>query len=210
MWDFEIGRTLGIVIRTWPFVILRIVVYFGITVAYIVSTGAGAGIGYGVGHVCGEDGPFTFAMWGGIFGFGLVSVLFYWLREYILYLVKAGHIAVMVHLIDGRDVPGGQSQIGYAQAVVRERFVEANVLFVLDQLIKGVVRVITGLIGGVAAFLPIPGLHGLVKFVNAVIRMSLIYVDEIILAYNIRRESTAPSRPGGRAWCSTRRTPGPC
>ena len=131
MWDFDIGRTLGIVIRTWPFVILRMSVYFSITVAYIVSTGAGAGIGYGVGHVWGEDGPFTFAMWGGIAGFGLVSMLFYWLREYILYLVKAGHIAVMVHLIDGADVPGGQSQIAYAHGVVRERFVEANVLFVL-------------------------------------------------------------------------------
>ena len=141
-------------------------------------------------------GPFTFAMWGGIFGFGLVSVLFYWLREYILYLVKAGHIAVMVRLIDGHDVPGGPGQIGRAQAIVRERFVEANVLFVLDQLIKGVVRVITGLIGGVVAFLPIPGLHGLAKFVSAVIRMSVTYVDEIILAYNIRRESTAPFETG--------------
>ena len=196
MWDFEIGRTFGIVIRTWPFVILRMSVYFSITVAYIVSTGAGAGIGYGVGHVWGEDGPFTFAMWGGIAGFGLVSMLFYWLREYILYLVKAGHIAVMVHLIDGVDVPGGQSQIAYAHGVVRERFVEANVLFVLDQLIKGVVRVITGLVGGVAAFLPIPGLQGVVKFVNAVIRMSLTYVDEIVLAYNIRRQSTAPFETG--------------
>ena len=196
MWDFEIGRTLGIVIRTWPFVILRMSVYFSITVAYIVSTGAGAGIGYGVGHVWGEDGPFTFAMWGGIAGFGLVSMLFYWLREYILYLVKAGHIAVMVHLIDGADVPRGQSQIAYAHGVVRERFVEANVLFVLDQLIKGVVRVITGLVGGAAAFLPIPGLQSVVKFVNAVIRMSLTYVDEIVLAYNIRRQSTAPFETG--------------
>ena len=196
MWDFDIGRTLGIVIRTWPFVILRMSVYFSITVAYIVSTGAGAGIGYGVGHVWGGDGPFTFAMWGGIAGFGLVSMLFYWLREYILYLVKAGHIAVMVHLIDGADVPGGQTQIAYAHGVVRERFVEANVLFVLDQLIKGVVRVITGLVGGVAAFLPIPGLQGVVKFVNAVIRMSLTYVDEIVLAYNIRRQSTAPFETG--------------
>ena len=26
MWDFEIGRTLGIVLRTWPFVLLRIVI----------------------------------------------------------------------------------------------------------------------------------------------------------------------------------------
>jgi hypothetical protein len=196
MWDFEIGRTLGIVIRTWPFVILRVAVYFGITVAYIVSTGAGAGIGYGVGHIWGEDGPFTFAMWGGIFGFGLVSMFFYWLREYILYLVKAGHIAVMVQLIDGVDVPGGQSQIGYAQGVVRERFAEANVLFLLDQLVKGVLRVITGMIGGLAAFLPIPGLQGLVKFANAVIRMSLTYVDEIILGYNIRVRSTAPFETG--------------
>src|SRR5690606_17757633 len=196
MWDFEIGRTLGIVIRTWPFVILRVIVYFGITVAYILATGTGAGVGYGVGHVAGEGGPTSFAVWGGIFGFGLVSMLLYWLREYILYMVKAGHIAVMVQLIDGDDVPAGQSQIGYAQGIVRERFAEANVLFVLDQLIKGVVRVITGLIGGFTALLPIPGLSSVAKFVNAVVRMSLTYVDEIILGYNIRRKSTAPFETG--------------
>ncbi len=192
MWDFEIGRTLGIVACTWPFVLLRIIVYFGITLAYIISTGAGAGVGYGFGHVLGDGGPLSLALWGGIFGFGLVSLLLFWLREYILYIVKAGHIAVMVRLIDGQDVPGGQSQIGYAQAIVRERFIEANVLFVLDQLIKGVVKIITGLIGGFAAFVPIPGLGGIAKFVNSVIRMSLTYVDEIILGYNIRRQSGAP------------------
>ena len=43
--------------------------------------------------------------------------------------------------------------------VVTERFAEANVLFVLDQLIKGAIGAITGLIGGIAAFLPIPGLQ---------------------------------------------------
>ena len=90
-------------------------------------------------------------------GFGLVSLVLYWMREYILYMVKAGHIAVMVHLIDGRDVPDGQGQIAYARQVVTERFAEANMLFVLDQLIKGAIGAITGLIGGIAAFLPIPG-----------------------------------------------------
>ena len=89
-------------------------------------------------------------------------------------------------------MPGGQGQIAYAQAVVTERFTEANLLFVLDQLIKGVIGAITGLIGGIAAFLPIPGLQGLVGFINAVIRMSLTYVDEIILGYNIRTGSDAP------------------
>lgn len=193
MWDFEIGKTLAIVIRTWPFVLFRLVVYFGITIAYIAATGTGAGVGYGTGHIFGgPEGPVAFAFWGGIAGFVLVSIVLYWIREYILYIVKAGHIAVMVHLIEGRAVPGGQGQIAYARQVVTERFAEANLLFVLDQLIKGVIGAITGLIGGFALLLPIPGLAGLAKFANTVIRMALTYVDEIILAYNIRQASTTP------------------
>src|SRR5690606_2728781 len=154
--------------RTWPFIVFRLIVYFGITVAYVVATGAGAGIGYGVGNI--SDDPGGFALWGGIAGFGLVSAIVSWIREYIFYVVKAGHIAVMVHLIDGREVPDGQGQIEYAKTVVKARFAEANVLFVVDQLLKGVIRVITGLIGGVANFLPIPGLQTIAGFVNTVVR----------------------------------------
>lgn len=69
----------------------------------------------------------------------------------------------MVHLIDGRSVPDGKDQITYAREVVTARFAEANVLFVVDQLIKGVVRVLTGLIGGVASFLPLPGIQALAR-----------------------------------------------
>ncbi|MER9401311.1 hypothetical protein NKI46_24680 [Mesorhizobium sp. M0615] len=193
MWDFEIGRSVSIMIRTWPFIALRTIVYFGITLAYIVATGSGASVGYGVGHISTDpDGPLSFALWGGIVGIGIVSIALYWIREYILYVVKAGHIAVMVHLIDGRDVPNGQDQIAYAKDVVKERFAEANILFVVDQLVKGAIRAITGLIGGIAAFLPIPGLGGLVAFINTVIRLSLTYVDEIILGYNIRINSSSP------------------
>lgn len=193
MWDFNIGSTIGIVVRTWPFVLFRIIVYIGITVAYIFATGAGAKIGYGAGHILdNRDGPLSVALWGGILGFGFVSMILYWLREYMLYIVKAGHIAVMVHLIEGREIPGGQGQIAYGRRIVTERFAEANVLFVLDQLIKGVLKAITGLIGGIAAFIPIPGVSGLINFFNAVIRMSVTYVDEIILGYNIRVNSTTP------------------
>jgi len=192
MWDFEIGRTLGIMFRTLPFIVLRLIVYFGITAAYVVATGACAGIGYGVGNILADGGPEAMAFWGGIVGFGLVSLALYWMREYILYVVKAGHIAVMVQLIDGRDVPGGQGQIAYARQVVTQRFAEANMLFVMDQLVKGAIGAITGLIGGIAAFLPIPGLQGIASFINTVIRMSLTYVDEIILGYNISLNSQNP------------------
>lgn len=196
LWDFSIGRALGAVLRTWPFVLFRMVVYFTITLAYIVVTGTGAGVGYGVGHVIPDGGPESLAVWGGIAGFVVTGVVVYWIREYILYVVKAGHIAVLVHLLDGRPIPGGQGQIAYARSVVTARFAEANVLFVLDQLVKGILRAITGLLSGFAAVLPIPGLQGLVQFVNSVVRMSVTYVDEIILGHIIRTDSKSPFETG--------------
>ncbi|UDF30520.1 UNVERIFIED_ORG: hypothetical protein LHK14_04080 [Roseateles sp. XES5] len=187
MWDFSIGRTIGILARTMPFILLRMVIYFVITLAFILATGAGAGIGYGVGSL--SDSPESFAVWGGIFGMGFVGVAVYWAREWLLYMVKAAHIAVIVKLIDGEALPDGKGQVAYGREVVAARFGEANVLFALDQLIKGVIAAITGLIGGIAAFLPIPGLDGIARFANTVIRLSLTYVDEIVLGYNIRTGS---------------------
>ena len=118
MWDFDIGRTLGIMFRTWPFIALRLIVYFGITVAYVLQRGpapvsATASATYSP-RAARRDWPSGAASSGS----RLVSLALYWLREYILYVVKAGHIAVMVHLIDGKDVPGGQGQIDYARQVV--------------------------------------------------------------------------------------------
>ena len=190
MWDFSVGTSLSIMSRTMPFILFRMAVYFGITLAYIMATGAGAGIGYGIGNI--TDDPASYSVWGGLAGFGLMSAFVYWVREYILYMVKAGHIAVMVKMIDGESLPSGQGQIGYAQAVVKDRFGEANVLFVLDQLIKGAIAAITGLISGITSFIPIPGLSQLAGIVNGIIRMSLTYVDELILAYNIRIDSDNP------------------
>lgn len=187
MWDFSIGRTIGILARTMPFILLRMVIYFFITLAFILATGAGAGIGYGIGSL--SDSPESFAVWGGIFGMGFVGVAVYWAREWLLYMVKAAHIAVIVKLIDGEALPDGKGQVAYGREVVAARFGEANVLFALDQLIKGVIAAITGLIGGIAAFLPIPGLDGIARFANTVIRLSLTYVDEIVLGYNIRTGS---------------------
>ncbi|MEI9419220.1 hypothetical protein [Mesorhizobium sp. Cs1321R2N1] len=190
MWDFSVARSGAIMLRTWPFILFRMIVYFAMTLAYIAATGAGASIGWGVGHIFADGGPEGTAFCGGILGFALVSIAVYWIREYVLYVLKASHIAVMVHLLDGRDVPGGQTQIAYAKAVVTQRFAEANILFVVDQLVKGAIRAVTSLLGGIAAFLP--RLDGLVRFANTVIRISLTYVDEIILGYNIRMDSSSP------------------
>lgn len=197
MWDFSFRRAIGLLWQTLPFVLLRMAVYFGAALAYVLITGTGAGIGWGIGAL-GDDGFRASAtFFGGVTGFGVVMLVMYWLREYILYMVKAGHIAVMVELIDNKPMPAGRSQIGHAQANVRERFGEASVLFAIDQIIKGVLRAITGLIRGVFTLLPIPGIRQLITILRAFLRVAVGFIDEVILAYGMRTRATDP-------WASAR------
>ncbi len=193
MWDFSFGKAVGMVMRTLPFVVLRLVVFIGIGIAYMAAVGAGAAVGFGFGHFAGgTEGPEGGAFWGGLIGFGLVSMALYLAREYILYLVKAAHIAVLVELYDGREVPAGQSQIGFGAAFVKTHFAASSVLFGVDQLIKGVLRAFFRTINFFTAFLPIPALQSLIRLAESIVRTSLTYVDEIILAYLIRTRTDNP------------------
>ena len=192
MWDFSVSRALGMMGRTLPFIVFRILVYFGIAIAFVLTTGVGVGVGWGIGAFGGGDFQIGAMGWGGVIGFALTAGAIFFLREYILYLVKAAHIAVLVELIDGRGIPGGQSQIAYGADIVRQRFAEANVLFAVDMLIKGVLGAVLGLIQGIASFLPIPGLQNVVGILRAFLRVAVGLLDEVILGYLIRTGATNP------------------
>jgi hypothetical protein len=189
MWDFSIAKALGLMFRTAPFILFRIIVYFAITAALVIVTGTGAGIGYGVGLFGDEDFQATSTFWGGFAGFGLTAGVIFFLRDYVLYVVKAGHIAVMVEYLDGKPVPGGQGQIAYARTIVAERFGQASALFALDRLIKGVIGIVTGLVEGLMSILPVPGLDRIMGAVRAYLRLAVGLVDEVILAHAIRTRS---------------------
>jgi len=189
--DFKLGQVIGLMAKTMPFLVFRFLIYFAITLTYVLITGVGAGIGWGVGRIATED-PAGFSLWGGIFGFGLVSVVAYFLREYLLYMVKAGHIAVLVELMEGKELPQGRGQIDHAQKIVRERFTESSVLFGVDQIIKAVLKAFNRVFFSIANFIPIPGLQAIAGFLNTIVTLSLTYLDEVILAYNIKTRSDNP------------------
>ena len=192
MWDFSVGAALGLMRRTAPFVVFRVIVYFAISATLVIVTGTGAGIGYGVGAFGDGDFQSQSTAWGAFGGFGLTVGVIFFLRDYLLYIVKAGHIAVMVALMRGGEIPGGRGQIDYARAMVTERFGTASALFGLDQLIKGVVGAITGLIGGLLSILPIPGLDRIMGVVRAYLRMAVGLIDEVILAHLIDKRHDNP------------------
>ncbi|MCF6327182.1 MAG: hypothetical protein L3J21_07815 [Devosiaceae bacterium] len=192
MWDFRLMQAIGLMMKTLPFIILRLMIYFGITLAFIVITGTGSGIGWGVGVFGDSDFQATSSLIGGGLGFALTAGLVFLAREYILYMVKAAHIAVLVELLDGNEMPQGRSQISHGQKVVAERFAEANVLFALDRIIQGVLRAITGLAQGIASIIPIPGLQQLVGIFRAFLNIAVGFIDEVILAYGIRTRAQNP------------------
>lgn len=197
MWDFRVGQAFGLMLQTAPFILLRMAIYFGITLAFILVTGTGAGIGWGVGAFGDGDFQGGATFWGGLIGFGLTAGVIFFLREYVLYMVKAAHIAVVVELLEGKQMPEGRSQIEHGQAVIKQRFAEASVLFAIDQVVKGVLRTVTRVARGVAMILPIPGLQQIMGLVRAFLNISVGFIDEVILAYGIRTKAENP-------WASAR------
>lgn len=196
-WDFSLGASLAAMQRTAPFILMRMAVYFGIALLYVFATGGGGGLGYAFTSF--GDGEGAGAFYGAVFGFAGASGFLYWAREYILYVVKAGHIAVLTKHYDQEAFPDGKGQLAFAKDVVKDRFVETNILFGVDQLVKGVLKVITGTLNTVANILPIPGLDNLTKIVGSIVKMSLTYVDEIILAHLIRVDADNPWQESQRA-----------
>ena len=183
--------------RTAPFVMFRAIVYFSITAALVAATGTGAGVGWGVGAFGDEDFRASSIFYGGVLGFGVTAGIIFFLRDYILYIVKAGHIAVMVELMQGGTIPGGRGQIDYAREIVTARFGQASALFALDRLIKGVIAAVTGLVQGLLTILPIPGVEQAMGALRAYLRLAVGLVDEVILAHAIKTKSDNP-------WASAR------
>lgn len=190
MWDFSISRSIGLMARTLPFILFRLAVYLGVALGYVLVAGTGAGIGYGIGSFGDADARAGAALMGGGIGFALFGAVVYGLREYLLYLVKAGHIAVMVEILAGRPMPEGRSQIGHAQAAVRARFAQASTLFAVDQVVKAVLRAITGLARGILSILP--GLDRLTGVVQAFVNVAVGLIDEVIIAHAFATRATNP------------------
>jgi hypothetical protein len=191
--NFSLSRAMGAIMRTLPFVLLRLIVYAGMALAVVFAVAVGGGIGYGIGRMAhGRSAAGHGALWGSMAGFALTVWLIRLAREYVLYLVKAGHIAILVELYDGHPIPRGEAQIRQGAHFVRTHFAESSVLFAVDQIVKAVLRGMIAMVNRFAFFVPVPGLRAVLRLAESAVRISLTFVDEIILAYMIRTRTQNP------------------
>jgi len=109
-------------------------------------------------------------------------------RDYLLYMVRAGFIAVLTEIIVRGRITGSENQLTFARDAVKTRFVETSALAGLDHLVHGVIQAYNATIEGIASWIPIPGLDKLVALINVVISHAASMVDEAILALSFARK----------------------
>ena len=130
--------------------------------------------------------PFAGLMW--MFaGLGTYGYAWWFIARYALFLIQAGHIAVLTELITtGSIANGATGMFDYGRKVVADRFGEVNALFALNVLIRSVVLVFNRTLNVASHFLPIPGLRTVVGIANAIVRAATRYVAQTVFSYNLR------------------------
>jgi hypothetical protein len=179
-----LASALSLLMRTLPYALVRFGILIGfslITIVWFVVTIGGASLLSGMIH------PWIGVGWL-IAGLGAYGYAWWFVVRYALYLIQAGHVAVLTELITtGQVANGSMGMFAYGRRVVTDRFGQVNLLFALDLLIKGVVHAFNRTLDWVARLLPIPGLQSIVAVVNAVVRAATTYIDETIFSYNLAR-----------------------
>jgi hypothetical protein len=88
----------------------------------------------------------------------------------------------MAELLVNDDLPAGTNQLDWGRKRVQERFTEVNAMFVIDEMVTGVVRAFTGTVYSIASWLPGDTIRTLVQVIQRVIEYALTYIDEAVLA----------------------------
>ncbi len=168
----------GIFAKTLPFVLLRIGVGFLFGLLTILYFGLVAGLLYFL-----RDSISAFVV-AAVFllSAGAFLKVIQLARKYVLYLVSAGHIAVIAHIVDTGEVP--ENQVSYGKEKVTSNFASASGLFVVDKLVQGVLNQFNQAViqlKGLVGF--IPQLKNILTILRKAITLAGRYLDEAILAH---------------------------
>jgi len=179
--------TSSIFMRTLPYVLMRLVAYaiFGLVALLVI--GFMAFLGYLATRLFKEAG-------GAVFVILLIAVGILWglkrlAERYVLYLIKAGHVAVITELVQKGALPAGVNQVAYGKDKVLKHFATTSVLFGVDALVAGSVRQILRWLTRLGSFLAvIPGAKLLLSFAYRVLSLAGNYIDEAVLSYILIHE----------------------
>ncbi len=193
---FYFRAATGNLLRTYPFILLRILVGVLLGVILVVALLVAVWVWLTFGDAAGV-GALVIAL----VILGLLSII---LQPYLLYLVDGGHVAVLTELITTGETPDSQIRFGIAQ--VKANFGSVTMLFVIYFVIKQVLKQINNLINtavsGATGGLSRSGrekeagvVQGLAGIVQLALNIAVGYVDKAILANIYRSDETNNWKP---------------
>lgn len=125
--------------------------------------------------------------------FGVVFSVYRLLERYVLYLLKAAHIAVLIELMDQGQVPEGKGQIAYGKERVTAMFGTTSIFFAVDQLVASAVKQIHRWLMRLGNLLAnIPAAKVVINLVSMVLGIALNYIDEAVLSRVMKHKKEDP------------------
>lgn len=176
-------KTKDVYLKTMKFVWLKLALGMAMVLFAIITLAVFLGLGS-----LGSGDGMVIAFWLWII---IVGCVYVWINRYVGYLIKAGHIAMVTTAVTTGSLP--ENQFEAAKKMVKERFVTANVYFVIDRLVSGAVNQLqSGLQKIDKVFGSIPGVSMIVSFAQMFVRIALGYIDECCLGYTfLHKEQSA-------------------
>ena len=128
--DASFATALRLFLQTLPYALARFGILLGLSILGIlwgvVTFGGGAWVGEKI-H------PYAGFGWIAV-GCGGMGWAWTFILRYALYLIKCGHVAVLTELIvRGQIGNGSEGMFSYGKRVVKDRFLQVNVLFALEE-----------------------------------------------------------------------------
>jgi hypothetical protein len=191
--DHSLGAAISLLMQSLPYALARFGILLACAVVCIIwIVVAFGGAAFLANHIAGVFGLVWLVTCLGAAGFLWGTIL-----RYILHLLACGHVAVLTELIIRGEVGNGsESMLAYGRRVVTERFGQVNALFALNLLVRGVLSAFHRTLDWIGQMLPIPGLEGIAKLIDIIMRAATRYLDKVILSYNLAR--------GGDPWLGAR------
>lgn len=175
--NLNFGLAFSLIMRTLPLLLVRLgamLLFWIVAIVYLVLAGWLAALLGGLNETVGVI----------FFIIALILVIpaYNLAYRYVFYMFKAAHIAIMAELLVNDKLPDGINQLDYGRKKVTERFGEVNAMFVVDELVAGVVGAFTGTVYNLMSWLPGDTLQTLASIINRVIHYATNYIDEAVLA----------------------------
>ena len=190
--SLQLGRAFRLIVQTLPIALVRLGAYIAFWVVTLLYLGITGGLAWLVGQAIPAVGVILFLV-----AIGGLGPLYKLAQKYILYVIKAAQIAVISEILVNDRLPAGASQLAWGKERVQERFGEVSAMFLIDELVSGVVSAFTGVVYRVASWLPGNTFRSLANIVNRIIRFAVGYIDEAILARTFWLQS-------GSVWANAR------